>query len=728
MTDTATPPPERPSSWQFHDLPVALKPLLDKDNWLLWRWSLKGAKWTKVPHRVDGNPASTTDPSTWDSYVKVTAAYRRGGFDGIGFVLTDDIAAFDVDDCRDRDTEILHPWAVQLVERCGSYAEVTISGSGIRIIGKASGDKIHKKRPVGDSGVSCELYRRPAGRYIVMTGFFLGTAPSQLADIDDIMDAVVVELGNSSGSNTSNVITVAEIEAKFSELNPMPIARDDVRVEHLTQDWLDLGFAAIGIEERYENDRSNAVFGFACHCLKCGVSENTTASCLWHWKIGEHIHEQDYPKRALVRTILRASAAVENFETVKGKIIANSPDNIRRAIAKMNIELSYDAFCDVINIVGLPRYETLDDDAAIEMKLKIQKRFRFMPPKELFYEVVTNLARHNGFHPVRNYLDSLVWDDTKRIDKWLVTYCGAADTKFNTAVGAIMLVAGVKRVRQPGCKYDEMVIFEAPQGTEKSEGMATLAVEGDWFLDDLPLNADGKKALEQTNGKWIVEAAEMSGMKRADVEHLKAFLSRQNDRGRKAYDRLVTDRPRQFIIVGTTNSTIYLRDITGNRRFWPVKIEKFYVTALKRDRDQLWAEAAAREAAGASIRLDSSLWETAAAAQLERMATDPWEEMIVDAIGSMKGKILNTDVWKIVNVDIGRNTQDQNARLGHIMKSLGFERTRKRFGGEVKPGYARGTEREQENRIFVARNRSGDVFAGFAEVEVFQRSAAAEPM
>jgi predicted P-loop ATPase len=199
---------------------------------------------------------------------------------------------------------------------------------------------------------------------------------------------------------------------------------------------------------------------------------------------------------------------------------------------------------------------------------------------------------------VLDYLDGLKWDGKTRIDRWLTTYGGADDTPYVSAVGRIMLVAAARRVRRPGCKFDEMPTFESPQGKDKSTALKVLAVEEDWFSDDLPLTADSQKVIEQTTGRWIVEVAELSGMRKANVEHLKSFLSRQVDRSRMAYGRLTTEKKREFIVVGTTNETAYLKDLTGNRRYWPVKTPIFDLAALRRDRDQLWAEAAAHEAAG----------------------------------------------------------------------------------------------------------------------------------
>ena len=252
---------------------------------------------------------------------------------------------------------------------------------------------------------------------------------------------------------------------------------------------------------------------------------------------------------------------------------------------------------------------------------------------------------------MRDYLDSLPWDGIKRIDRWLTIYAQAEDNEYTRAVGALMLVAAVRRVRQPGCKFDEMVVLEDPeQGTDKSTALAVLAVKEEWFSDDLPLNLEGKRVIEALRGRWIVEAAELSGMRRTDIEHVKALLSRQRDRGRLAYDRIVSEIPRQNIVVGTTNSSEYLRDTSGNRRFWPVKSKRFDIAALKRDRDQLWAEAAAREATRASIRLPPELWKLAAEEQAQRLTDDPYLDTLQHALGDMKGKISSEAIWVILDV------------------------------------------------------------------------------
>jgi predicted P-loop ATPase len=233
----------------------------------------------------------------------------------------------------------------------------------------------------------------------------------------------------------------------------------------------------------------------------------------------------------------------------------------------LNVTVRYDSFHDRMLITGLEGHDTLNDAAVEKLWLLIDERYKLLPDKDFFFVVVKETARRNTFHPVRDYLDALRWDGVKRIDTWLSTYGRAKDTPYVRAVGRIMLVAGVRRVRKPGCKFDELPTFESPQGKLKCSALEVLAVDKDWFDDNLPLNADSKKVIEQTVGTWIIEVSDLSGMKKAQVEHLKAFLSRKRDRSRMAFGRLPVDKLREFIIVGTRNETVYLKDLTGNGRF-----------------------------------------------------------------------------------------------------------------------------------------------------------------
>jgi predicted P-loop ATPase len=384
------------------------------------------------------------------------------------------------------------------------------------------------------------------------------------------------------------------------------------------------------------------------------------------------------------------SASDDGFKrNDRGLIVANSQHNIKLAIRKLGASLSHDTFADQLLIDGLEGApgEPLGDAEMIRLYMLIDEKFHFRPTKEFFYDVVEDTARKAGFHPVIAYLASLTWDGTPRIDTWLSRYASAEDNEYARAVSRIILIAAVRRVRQPGCKFDEMPVIESGQGLNKSTAFRVLAVKEEWFGDDLPLNCDAREVIERLHGRWIVEAAELQGMKRGDIEHIKAFLSRAKDRARAAFGRFAVTKPRQCIFVGSTNSPQYLKDTTGNRRFWPVKVQGFDIEALKRDVDQLWAEAAKAEADGESIRLDPKLYAAAGEQQEQRQVEDPWLPILAIALSGIHGKLRCADAWVVVDAKVGTLNQSHNERMGDAMKKLGWQRGKASFDGKKQNAY-----------------------------------------
>ncbi len=296
-------------------------------------------------------------------------------------------------------------------------------------------------------------------------------------------------------------------------------------------------------------------------------------------------------------------------------------------------------------------------------------------PGEYFDIVTQDLAHAREFHPVRDYLDGLTWDRVDRLDEWLMAYADAGDSTYTRAVGGLMLVSAVRRAYQPGVKFDEMVVLESDQGTGKSSLLRALCPRDDWFSDDLPLNVDAKQIIERTRGKWLIEAAELSGMHASKVEHLKSMMSRQFDGPvRMAYARLPIEEPRQFVLVGTTNAHVYLSDPTGSRRFWPVHVKTIDVEAVRRDRDQLWAEAVMRHTRGDSIRLDPDLYEQAALQQERRRTVDPWEPVLEEAFSDDYARVLPREIWKALGISTDRQDARMAKRVAEVMQRLGFRR------------------------------------------------------
>jgi predicted P-loop ATPase len=230
-----------------------------------------------------------------------------------------------------------------------------------------------------------------------------------------------------------------------------------------------------------------------------------------------------------------------------------------------------------------------------------------------------------------------------------------------------------------------LVIFEGKQGTGKSSALRCLAIKAEWFTDCAALTQDYKSIMEQTTGKWIVEVPELSGMRKAEVEHIKANLSRTSDRARGAYKEFANDVPRQFIMIGTTNidrdgTAHYLKDPTGHRRFWPVLTEIINLELLRDDLLQLWAEAAHLEAQGESIVLPEELWPVAAAEQEQRAEADPWLDEVGVKMQGLEGKLPVSEARKLVGATAERWNSQGASRLQRVMHALGWDKRQLRSG------------------------------------------------
>lgn len=372
----------------------------------------------------------------------------------------------------------------------------------------------------------------------------------------------------------------------------------------------------------------------------------------------------------------------------KNRIFKDNQNNIQLAFEKLGIELGYDAFASrpMINYNGYKG--ALQDHMVTQIWLDIDIRYQFRPTPDFYNKVLDSTARHSEYHPVKEYLSHLKWDGTPRIDTWLIRHAKARvdqaeQEEYVKAISAVVLIAAVRRVRQPGAKFDELLVLESGQGQFKSSALRTLCPNDTWFSDDLPLNADSKVVIERTRGKWIIEASDLSGMRVAQIENLKSMLSRQVDSARLSYDKLTTEYPRQWIAIGTTNSHVYLKDTTGNRRFWPLRVNQFNIETLRHERDQLWAEASHREQLGESIRLPASLYAIAELQQERRREEDPWEDPIIRYLDTRnktltkaidRNKVTRDELWRAVNMPVERQDVTAQQRIASVMQILGFKK------------------------------------------------------
>lgn len=233
-----------------------------------------------------------------------------------------------------------------------------------------------------------------------------------------------------------------------------------------------------------------------------------------------------------------------------------------------------------------------DNDGA-ELQTFLETEHGLLAGLEPVRVAVHKAAHRRRRHPIREYLLALAWDGQPRLDTWLIDCCAAPDTAYVRAVSRKFLVSAVARIMHPGAKVDHMLILEGAQGIAKSTVARTLA--GDEYFSDTPPNFnDSRQSAEALNGIWILEFSELSALSRADVAAVKKFLSASEDHYRAAYAHEAESIPRQCVFIGSTNpdaTGTYLRDHTGNRRFWPVPVAHCDIGALETIRDQLWAEA-----------------------------------------------------------------------------------------------------------------------------------------
>ncbi|MGD9791703.1 MAG: VapE domain-containing protein [Phycisphaerales bacterium] len=464
--------------------------------------------------------------------------------------------------------------------------------------------------------------------------------------------------------------------------------------------------------------RSEAVFWVTCELVRSNVDDASILGVLRHptWTIGDSIRDKGRgAARYAARQVERARTAVAeddaDFTTDEKGNPHSTPHNVRVSIHKQGARVWWDEFADRKYVEGLDGFGPhLDDKAIIRLWIRANEVHKLRVGKELFHDVVSDAAISHRRHPVREYLDELsgTWDGTPRADRWLIDYAGAEDTPYARAISRLPLIAAVRRIYHPGSKFDEMVILEGPQGGGKSSLLRALCPCEEWFTDDLPLDGEAKRFIEAIKGKWIIEAGELKGMRKAEADALKSALSRQIDRARMAYGREPVELPRQCVIFGTTNSERYLKDTTGNRRYWPIHCGTLDVAGLAIVRDQIWAEAVAAEADGASIRLDPSLYPHAAREQGERAQVDPFLEILEPALDGVVGKLRSEDAWTIVGkVEKSSRSQDEMNRLGEVMRQLGWERCKRRFGGRPEWSYAKGTIEERERPVQISLTHDG---------------------
>ncbi len=280
----------------------------------------------------------------------------------------------------------------------------------------------------------------------------------------------------------------------------------------------------------------------------------------------------------------------------------------------------------------------------------------------------------------KEYLEALVWDQTPRIQDFLIKYMGAPDAWHSRGASSNFWIAMVARILSPGCKVDNMIVLEGTQGRFKSTALSIIG--GKWFAE-IHESVTSKDFFQAIQGKLLIEIAELDAFSRAEVNTIKKVITCQVDRFRASYGRTTQDYPRTCVFVGSTNEEEYLRDATGGRRFWPIRVGAIDLEAIRRDRDQLWAEAVHEFKAGAKW-WDMPELETSAE-QEARREKDEWEFIIRDYMIKNLGELKAFSVWdvadKALGIDSAKLDRSAQMRIGKALKALGYHKSKATVSG-----------------------------------------------
>lgn len=567
---------------QFDRIPQELK---DRNQWVLWKLvpDPKRDKPKKVPFQVNGREARANNPQTWSSFDKVLEVFKRGAYKGIGFVFSenDPYVGIDFDDCIE-DGWAVDPGVQLLVDTLDSYTELSQSGSGLHTIVRArlqkNRTKSNKSPKEGDFAAFSS-----SGRYFAFTGNVWSQA-SEIEERQLQLDGVMAHLfPQEGGARTAAAATpdltdeeiIQKAERAKNGAKFIKLFRDGEYEDHSASD-----LALLNILAFYTQDPSQ-------------IDRLFRQSALYReekWEArGESFRQSEITKAlAGLREVYRgksetAAAKVLPFRSADFSEFGDCPEidpeqpglsidkngNVRntngnlRILVKTKLAPRKDVFANKFYANGRQIVDKDGVEFAADLSQDVGVEYNTTRVKE----AIVSYAEE--YHPVKDYLESLKWDGVERAETTFIDWLGAEDiTGYTRLATRQFLKAMIKRIYEPGCEHQEILVLVGPQGIYKSNILRDLS-KG-WFYDSLD-NPDTKIVGERTAGSWIVELQELKIFKGLNEETKKEFLSRREEKYRAAYDRFVSEYPRQFVLAGTTNRQEFLADYTGDRRYIPIQ-------------------------------------------------------------------------------------------------------------------------------------------------------------
>lgn len=603
-------------------------------RWLNWRLGKgKQAKPTKIPI------GSSTDPETWSTYSDLEKRLGKG----IVFTPEETLLGVDIDHCLEGSV-ITHEEKQKIVDfliEADTYTEISPSGEGLHIFLKLS-DPLkltsNKKSPF-------EAYT--SGRYFTVTE----KPYKEEKDVREVTSAealrILAIIGypwkevESTAKKTGNVSAGALDDENV--ISKMFSSKNGAGVRRLYE----------GDLKRHRDDPSTADMALCSHLAFWTGGNEAQIERLWLASpLGNRektLTRQDYRQRTIKAAIakckefyeppriLEIDGDIDLLFTLQGrnrdKIYTQNTENMCRILRKHHEfagRFRFDNFKNVYEYKEGEKWRALEDADAISIQTRISIIFECFQKvgKEMVYDAIIKVSKENTYDSAVAFITGLVWDKKYRLDSWLSETYGVPADKYHKAVASNWLKGLVKRIIEPGCKFDYVLVLEGEQGAKKSTSLGILG--GDWHVETT-MSTDTKDFFMQFQGKAIVEFSEGETLSRTEVKRMKAIITMQSDKYRPPYERTSRDFPRRCVFAMTTNQSEYLKDETGNRRWLPVTVmlPEANIEWLAANRDQLLAEAYNRVFVKGETIYEFPKEETLEAQNLRRIG-DPNTELIAD--------------------------------------------------------------------------------------------------
>lgn len=566
---------------QLQNFPECLR---EQKQWILWKKETKSdGKITKIPYQVNGHKAASTRSDEWSTFSECVEKLDQ--YDGIGYVFNGGVVGIDLDHCILEDGTV-ETWALDIVTQFSSYTERSPSGTGLHIL--IQSDVGLPGRKLGN----IECYS--TGRFFTVTG-------DVFDGLNELKDCDILEWHRETFEEKKEKVKTENVGGYLPKdeviLSTLFRSRNGAKMENLYQkgNWKDWGYSS-------QSQADMALVGalmFFCRNNKTVVDRLFRKSDLYRDKWDEMRGTMTYGEWTMENSRSEEVMTWKNFE---GYIMSTGKDpapllileNICRAFdqdAELAGRFRLNDFSHMIEVrhgsewVGLTDYDVLETQRYISTSFGCFAKIS----KELTVDAIRCVANMTKVNPQREYFDGLAWDHVPRVDTWLATAFGTPDDKLHRAMGSNWLKGLVKRVVEPGCIFDEVLVLEGAQGMRKSTALRELGKP--WHTEST-LSTDDKDFYMLLARNVIVEFAEGEIIGRTSAQKLKAVITKTEDTFRPPYEHGMMTFKRSCVFAMTTNNSDYQKDDTGGRRWLPVVLQKKAdIDWLRKNRDQLFAEA-----------------------------------------------------------------------------------------------------------------------------------------